>query len=210
MTRPQILTLATAATLALLLLGYLAFALFAPRSVAGGSGYADQPTLGREDAPVKLILLENFLCEHCREFETEVFPQLLRDYIEPGLVEAYYVNLAWGGERARLAGLAGECAFRQDERAFWRYKSALYDAQPTWQDVGDLEALAREVEGIDAGALRSCVDDERYASEVQRDLDLADRVGIQATPSLVIGDQGFQGPSYAVLRRAIDVRLGGD
>ena len=212
MTRPQKLTLTTLAVLTAAMLGYLIYALLVPANALAGApqpGYADQPTLGQSDAPVKLILFENFLCEHCKAFEEEVMPQLERDYIDTGKVEAYYVNLAWGGERATLAGLAGECAYRQDEVAFWTYKSALYEAQETWQGVDDLAVIAQEVDGLDAEALRACVEEGRYQDEVQRDLDLAEQVGVQGTPSLVVGNQGFQGPGYDVLRREIDAQLSG-
>ena len=213
MTRPQKLTLGTLAVLTLGLLGYLAYALLTPvqssLTEAAQSGYAGQPTLGQADAPVKLILFENFLCEHCKAFEEEVFSQLKRDYVDTGKVEVYYVNLAWGDERARLAGLAGECAYRQAEPSFWVYKSALFEAQEMWQGVDDLVALAEDTDGLDADALRVCLEEARYQDEVQRDLDLADRVGIEATPTLVIGNQGLQGPGYDVLKRAIDAQLSG-
>ena len=212
MTRSQKLTLSTLVILTLGLLGYLAYALLAPTETAptgtAQGGYADQPTLGQASAPVKLIMFENFLCEHCKAFEEEVFPQLERDYVDTGKVEVYYVNLAWGEERARLAGLAGECAYRQDEGAFWNYKTALYEAQQTWQDLDDLVMLATSSE-LDTAALRTCLEEERYQDEVQRDLDLADEVGVQGTPSLVIGDQGLQGPSYDTLKRTIDAQLSG-
>ena len=213
MTRPQKLTLATLAVLVLALLGYLAYLLLVPANSPSASaltgGYADQPTLGRDDAPVKLIFFENFLCEHCKALEAEIMPQLKRDYIDTGEVEAYYVNLAWGGERATLAGLAGECAYRQDEEAFWAYKTSLYEAQETWQGVDDLAALAQRIDALDANALRTCIQEAHYQNEVQRDLDLAERVGVEGTPSLVVGNQGFQGPSYEVLRREIEAQLSG-
>ena len=213
MTRPQKLTLATLAALILATLGWLIYLLFAPRSNPLVStpqlGYEGQPTLGDENAPVKVIFFENFLCDHCRALEAEVMPQLKRDYVDTGKVEAYYVNLAWGGERAGLAGLAGECAYAQDEAAFWDYKSALYEAQETWQGVSGLAALAQDVDALNADELRTCVEEGRYQDEVQRDLDLAERVGVQGTPSLVVGNQGFQGPSYVTLRREIEAQLSG-
>ena len=211
MTQLQKLTLGTLAVFTLGLLGYLAYALLSPQDdplpAPAQNGYAGQPTLGQDDAPVKLILFENFLCEHCKALEQELFPQLKRDYVDTGKVELYYVNLAWGEERSTLAGLAGECAYQQDEALFWDYKTALYDAQESWQDVSDLAGLAVD-SGLDGGDLRTCVEEERYAAEVQRDLDLADQVGVQGTPSLVIGNQGLQGPSYDVLKRALDAELG--
>ncbi|MEM7736332.1 MAG: DsbA family protein [Deinococcota bacterium] len=210
MTRLQQLTLGTLAALIVSSLGFLTYTLLFSGgndlSEAAYNSYANQPTLGQDTAPVKLIMFENFLCDHCKTFEEEVFPQLKRDYVDTGKVELYYINLAWGSERARLAGLAGECAYQQDENAFWDYKTALYAAQATWQDVTDLATLAM-IDGLDADALRRCVEDERYQDEVQRDLDLATRIGVQATPSLVLGNQGFEAPSYGVLKRAIDAQL---
>jgi len=122
-------------------------------------------------------------------------------------VEVYYVNLAWGGERARQAALAGECAYGQDESAFWVFKNRLYRAQNDWSTVDDLVELARDVDGLDPDALRTCVTEERYAEDVQRDLDLADRIGVEGTPSVIVGDEGFQAPAYPRLAAAIDERL---
>ena len=213
MTRPQKLTLATLAVLILVTLGFLIYILVAPRdnplSSTQGLGYEGQPTLGDDDAPVKIIFFENFLCDHCRALEAEVMPQLKRDYIDTGEVEAIYVNLAWGGERATLAGLAGECAYAQDEAAFWSYKSALYEAQEVWQGADALVELAQTTDGLDAAELRTCIEEARYQDEVQRDLDLAERVGVEGTPSLVVGNQGFQGPGYSTLQREIEAQLSG-
>jgi len=215
---PRNLTLATAGVLVLTLLGFLGYRQFiAPTgevNTGAASGYADQPTLGREDAPVKLILFENFLCEHCKAFEEEAFPRIRSNYIETGQVEAYYVNLAWGPENATTAGLAGECAYRQDEEAFWDYKSALFEAQTdhegSWATTDNLVTIAREnVPALDTNALRTCIEEDRYLDEVQRDLVLGETVGVRGTPSLVIGDQGFQGPSYETIAAAIDQQLAG-
>lgn len=85
------LTLATIAVLALIAGGFLAYRqFFAPAATvsAPASGYAGQPTLGRANAPVKLILFENFLCEHCKAFEEGVFPRIKSDYIDTGQVQA--------------------------------------------------------------------------------------------------------------------------
>ena len=212
----RVLTLVTA----LVLLGGVAGFFIARRGAATGAvpavadagGYQDQPTLGDPDAPVKMILFENFLCGHCKAFEEDAFAQLKRDYIDTGKVEAYYVNLAWGETDAFDAGLAGECAYRQNEAAFWPYKTALFRAQgaegETWATVDTLVRVAEEnVPELDAADLRTCITEKRYENEVERDLELADYVGVQGTPSIVVGDEGFQNPSFAALGAAIDSRL---
>lgn len=184
-------------------------------ALADAGGYDDQPTLGDDAAPVKVILFENFLCGHCKAFEEDAFARLKRDYIDTGKVQAYYVNLAWGEEDAFNAGLAGECAYRQDEAAFWPYKSALFRAQgdegETWATVDTLVRVAEEsVPDLDATDLRACITEGRFEAEVERDLELADYVGVQGTPSIIVNEEGFQNPSFAALKNAIDDRLAGN
>lgn len=211
-TRAQFLTVVTA----VLVLGVAAIAaafLFTrPQAFATTQvdSYAGQPTLGDPDAPVKLILFENFLCEHCRAFETDVFPRLKREYIDTGEVQAIYVNLAWGEEQAELAALAGECAYQQNEQAFWEFKKELYQAQGHWQTVADLEALAEAVPELDSAELRQCTRQAETQSEVDRDLALADYVGVSGTPSLVIGNQGYEAPSFETLQAAIEAQGAGN
>src|SRR5690625_1102510 len=166
-------TIVTAVIALLGLAAYMGYRLLVPESFAPQLvGYADQPTLGERNAPVKLVLFENFMCDHCKAFEERVFPQLEQEYIDTGMVEVYYVNLAWGSEQALLAGMAGECAYRQDAAAFWPFKTALYEAQGQWETVDDLVAVATAIPGLTPVDLRDCIEEGRYAAEVQRDLEL--------------------------------------
>lgn len=214
----RVLTLVTALVLLAGLAGFIVARRTATGEVpalANAGSYEDQPTLGDDGAPVKVILFENFLCEHCKAFEEDAFAQLKRDYIDTGKVQAYYVNLAWGEEDAFNAGLAGECTYRQDEAAFWPYKTALFRAQgaegETWATVDTLVRVAQKsVPELDAADLRACITGKRYESEVERDIELGDYVGVEGTPSIVVGDEGFQNPSFAALQTAIDGRLAGN
>ena len=209
----RVLTLVTA----LVLLGGVAGFFIARRGAATGAvpavadagGYQDQPTLGDPDAPVKMILFENFLCGHCQAFEEDAFAQLKRDYIDTGKVEAYYVNLAWGNESAVTAGRAGECAFRQDADAFWRYRSALFAAQGAdgWATLDRVLEVAEGVEGLEPERLRTCITEGETQGEVARDIELADYVGVTGTPSVIVGNQGFEAPSFEALRAEIDRQL---
>jgi protein-disulfide isomerase len=201
------LTLVTAIVLALGVIAVVVWFALKPDFTPAPVGYEDQPTLGQANAPLKVILFENFMCEYCKGFEEEVFPELKRDYIDTGKIEVYYVNLAWGSEQAELSALAGECAYRQDEATFWQFKSDVYRAQGSWQTLDDLLNVAGAT--MEVEPLRQCVEEQRYASEVQRDLELADKVGVQGTPSIIVGNQGFEAPDYATLKAAIDAELAG-
>lgn len=203
---------ATIATGTVMVVAALAFLLVRMASPAGwgvadarANGYAGQPRLGSPQAQLKVILYENFLCEHCRAFEEDVLPEFQRRYVETGRVELYFVALAWG-DGATAPALAGECAFRQDEAAFWEYKTRLFDRQDTLADATPeaLASLASGVAGVDAADLAACVRDGATRSEVQRDLDLADYVGIRGTPTVVVGSQAFEAPSLATLADAVE------
>ncbi len=212
MTRTQRLTLFTAIFLALALLGTLLYMQLRPGptlNVQEGGGYEGQPTLGDRRAPVKLILFENFLCEHCKAFEADTFGRLEQTYIGSGQVEAYYVNLAWGDETAVTAGRAGECAFRQDAEAFWRYKRALFAAQGAdgWATLDRVLEVAEGVEGLEPEALEACITEGETQAEVARDMELADYVGVTGTPSVIVGNQGFEAPSFETLQAEIDRQL---
>lgn len=212
-TRAQFITVLTA----VLVVGAGAIAatvlLTRPKSVTAASAasyeayYVGQPTLGKDDAPVTLILFENFLCEHCRAFEQDVFPVLERDFIDTGRVKTLYLNLAWGEEPALLAGLAGECVYRQSNTAFWAYKTRLFETQGSWTTAADLTALAEGIANLDTNALAACISDGQTQSELERDLAAAETIGVSGTPSVVIGTQGFEAPDYETLRKAIEAEL---
>ena len=210
-TRIQRLTLVTAAVIIVAALGAFLYLRSRPGPSLSvqDSGYQGQPTLGNARAPVKLILFENFLCERCKAFETEVFEPLKRDYIDPGKVEVYYVNLAWGNDTAVTAGRAGECAFRQNAAAFWDYKTALFAAQGAdgWATLDKVLAVAGGVEGLEPTRLKTCITEGQTQAEVTRDLTLADYVGVSGTPSVILGTQGFEAPSYGDLKAQIDAQL---
>ena len=213
-TQAQRFTLITALIVIVAALGASLYLQLRPEpsvSVQDG-GYEGQPVLGSARAPLKVIVFENFLCERCKVFETEVFGPLKRDYIDTGKVEAYYVNLAWGDETAVTAGRAGECAFEQDEAAFWDYKKALFAAQGAdgWATLEKVLTVAEEVEGLEPTELKTCITEGQTQPEVTRDMTLADYVGVTGTPSVIVGTQGFEAPSYKDLKAQLDAQLAAD
>lgn len=208
-TRAQFLTVLTAAILLAAAAIVTTLWLTRPREIplTGMPSFDGQPTLGSPDAPVTLILLENFMCEHCKAFEADVFPAIKRDFIDTGQVQARYVNLAWGEEAATLSGLAGECAYQQNNNAFWDYKTKLYETQRQWQTAAELSEVAGGVAGLNADALESCISERQTQSDVENDLNLANTLGVSGTPSVIVGNQGFEAPDYETLRIALEAQL---
>ena len=218
----QRLTIVTAVVVALALVGIIAYSRFQPRADAavttpvaatGELSYENQPTLGDAAAPVKLAVFEDFKCPACKFFEDNVFPGLERDYLDTGRAQLVFVNFPFIGPDSTTAAVAGECAYRQNEAAFWEYKTVLYRAQGAeraeWATPARLEELAQNVGDLDAAELRTCIDEQRYAAEVTSDLDMAQAVGVNSTPSLFVNGTKLENANdYEAVKEAIDAALG--
>lgn len=100
-------------------------------------------------------------------------------------------------EAARCAGAAGR---------YWPYHDRLFAAQPVFRR-GDLLAYAGEL-GLDRDAFASCLDERRFAKEVERDGDEAQALGIRETPTFLINGQRVIGAiSIEEFRSVIDRAL---
>jgi protein-disulfide isomerase len=103
-------------------------------------------------------------------------------------------------EAARCAGAAGK---------YWAYHDKLFAAQPRFRR-GDLLAYASEL-GLDTDAFARCLDERRFAADVERDVDEAQALGINSTPTFLINGQRVIGATSleefrAVIDRALQER----
>jgi len=100
-------------------------------------------------------------------------------------------------EAARCAGAAGK---------YWAYHDRLFAAQPAFQR-DDLLAYAGEL-GLDRDEFARCLDERRYATDVERDVEQAQALGITGTPTFLINGQRLIGAtSIDEFRSVIDRAL---
>ena len=90
--------------------------------------------------------------------------------------------------QAADAAEAAQCAGEQD--AYWEMHERLFAQPEEWDTTQDaarasFERYADELD-LDADALRSCLDDERYAADVQANFEEAAGLGLTGTPSFII------------------------
>jgi len=215
----QRLTLITAIIVALAIVGIIIYSRFQPSTTTatttptnGELSYDDQPRLGEADAPITLAVFEDFKCPACKFFEESVLPQIKRDYIDSGQASIYYFNFPFLGPDSTTAALAGECAYKQNEAAFWDYKTIIFRAQGAeseeWARPSRLEELASNLGDLDAADLRTCIDEERHADEVSADRQIGVDVGVTGTPGLFINGQKVENANnYNEVKAAIDEAL---
>ena len=100
-------------------------------------------------------------------------------------------------EAARCAGAAGK---------YWAYHDKLFAAQPRFRR-GDLLAYASEI-GLDADPFARCLDERRFKADVERDVEEAQALGINSTPTFLINGQRVIGAtSLEEFRAVIDKAL---
>ena len=54
---------------------------------SSSSAEAIRITSGKENAKITIIAYESLTCSHCADFHKNIYPQLKKDFIDPGLVK---------------------------------------------------------------------------------------------------------------------------
>ena len=149
-------------------------------------------TLGREDAPVKIQLYEDFQCPACAQFARETLPDLFESRVEPGEVKLVSETLAFLGPDSLKTARAALAAGAQDR--YWNYGYLLFEnqgAENSGYATDDFLAdLAEETEGLDVEEWRAARDDAFVEEELRSVQERAEEDGVNATPTIVVSGPG--------------------
>jgi protein-disulfide isomerase len=170
---------------------------------------SNDSTLGDPAAPVRVEEFSDFQCPYCRRFFQEVEPQLIPAYVESGKVYFVYRHFPILGAPSARAGEASLCA--REQGLFWPYHDVLFlnqdETNPQSFSQARLLEFAKGI-GADSSEFSTCVDDRRYAGEVQADAQAALSAGMNSTPSFMINGRSLVGlVSYEEFSRIIDEAL---
>lgn len=177
--------------------------------------YDNLPRVGSSDAKVKIVEFSDLKCPSCKIFNESLKPQLNNDYIAKGDVALYYVHFPFLYEDSTTAALAAQAVYQQNPDAIWKYIDLIYQNQgevtQVWATPDFLVKLAGEADPtLDLELLRKDIDNKTYASEVQAQYNLGDKLDIPGTPTLFINGkkvEGEQGEDYSQLKLLIDAEL---
>ena len=149
------------------------------------------PMLGDKNAPITMVEFTDYQCPFCRQFYTQTFAELKKNYIDTGKVRFYSRDLPLDSmhPNAMRAAEAARCA--ADQGQFWKLRDVIGN-QP---DKLDLESLLADAESLklDVTAFRVCVVAEKHKSEIEADLMEAMRIGADGTPAFVLGKSTPEG-----------------
>jgi protein-disulfide isomerase len=143
-----------------------------------------EPFKGSSNAPVAIVEYSDFDCGHCAKFATQIFPQLDAKYVATGKVKLYFRDFPErGNAESFLKAQVARCAGEQGK--FWVIHDYFFTAKPVLTGSD----LSREAEliGLDLPALKQCLSQPKYALMIQRSATGAEKMGIEGTPTFVVG-----------------------
>lgn len=195
---------AVLAVLTLAGLGILAYLIFKPQTVSipanvvvqasdtsGFRGYLK----GSPDAPVEITEFADFQCPFCQTFATLQMPTIDERLIQTGRVRWRYRDFPLQQHPfARLAAHSAACADEQGK--YWDQHQRIYEGQSEWSAVRDAGPIFRnyaKAVGLDLGRYDACMKAGKYAGRIQASYNEGVQVGVNSTPTLLIGDRLYKG-----------------
>ena len=165
---------------------------------------------GVPGAPIQVVEFSDFGCPHCRSFHMNTYPTIYREYVQTGHVIWKYVPLAFGMFPNSLpATRAGHCAM--DQTDFAPMRDELFRNQLDWMRTEaprDLFIGYAEEVGLDVERFRSCLEEGTQEEEIQQAIDVANRIGVNGTPTFFIQGQKVEGErSTDFFRQVFDQML---
>ncbi|MBI4088560.1 thioredoxin domain-containing protein [Candidatus Kaiserbacteria bacterium] len=173
-----------------------------------------RPFIGQEDAPAAILAWGDFQCPFCKRWETETLPLIMEEYVEKGKVKIVYLDFAFLGPDSTTAGEYNRAIWKLYPDKYEEWRAAMYKAQDEehggFGNAASIDELNASISGIDAAKVAADVRANASAYQALLDADKAEaqKVGIGATPSFVIGTQVIQGAyPYPNFKTAIDAAL---
>jgi protein-disulfide isomerase len=169
---------------------------------------AEDFVLGSPNATVTLVEYASLTCPHCAALNNDVMPQIKKDYVETGKMRYVYRDFPLD-QLALNASLLARCAGRD---RYFGFIDVLFSSQMNWARSTDpikaLEQVAR-LGGLPPDKFAACLKDEETMNKVlQQRLDAERTFAINATPTLFVdGDRFNGGLSYDQLKAVIESHL---
>ena len=156
------------------------------------------PFAGQESAPVDVVVVEDFKCPVCQNFEATVSPELKTKYVDTGKIKQY--SLLWPflaegrglpTDDSKLAAQAALCVYDQGGNdAFNAFKPILFRAQgdenTVWATKSRLKELAGNLETLEQSKFAECLDSDATAARVDAMEAQVVKARVTGTPTVFV------------------------
>lgn len=176
---------------------------------------AGDPFIGQESAKVTIAFWSDFQCPFCKKFEFETLPDIVKNYVDTGKAKVVFMDFAFLGQDSITAALYSRAVWKLYPNQYFAWRTAMYNAQDDegdrgFGDAASIDKLNATIPGIDATKVSADVKTNTAAYQALVDADKAEaqKAGVSATPSVIIGTQLIAGAyPYANFQSAIEAAL---
>jgi protein-disulfide isomerase len=162
--------------------------------------------IGSADAPNTIVEYASMTCPHCAQFQTEVFPELKKKYIDTGKVR-YMLREFPLDNLAAAAFMLARCA--GDDR-YYPMVDAMFSTQESWAAPGidakeKLLQIAKQA-GISKEEFDKCLADKELFGKIVKTREIAnEKFQVDSTPTFFVNGKRLKGDHQL---KDFDVALG--
>lgn len=149
---------------------------------------------GRADAPVVMIEYADFKCPFCGKFARDTEPDLVKEYVDKGVLRIEWRNMPIFGADSDAAAHAAWAAGQQG--LFWKFHEIAFsedDNKSKGFPDARIEAIAQEAGIEDLDRFQRDRKSEAAKKAVDRDREEAYGLGATSTPAFLINGRPIAG-----------------
>jgi protein-disulfide isomerase len=168
-----------------------------PRLEDASIDLSGAPVKGSAAAPVTLVEVSDYHCPYCRRHVQQTQPRIYSEYVDTGKVRHVFIHYPIDQlhPEAFRSHEAASCA--SDQGKFWELHVKLFETPArTVDQIAELATAA----GLDATALRACIDSGKYSKPVRESVTRMQTLGVDSTPMFLIGQTPKSGQPLKVLK----------
>lgn len=156
----------------------------APSLVNSTFDISGMPSNGKADAPLTLIEISDYHCPFCRRHVQQTQPKIYSELVNTGKLRHVFVHypIAQLHPDAYKSHEAAACA--NDQGRFWDLHTKLFETPLKTPE--QLIGLAQNA-GLDAAALRACLESGKHTKDVQASVQRISKMNINGTPMFLLG-----------------------
>ncbi len=172
----------------------------------------NQFTFGNKDAPVHMILFEEFACPMCRNLHTDILPFIEKNYVEKNQVKITIIPLAFLDDSiaACTLSLCIQKIAPLELKAFYDFTAHLsYEDLISFSFRDFVSAFIETHKNLPAPQILKNLRESSFEDELKKNLELANKIypGDKHVPIVLINGKLIKNASLKSISKAIDEAL---
>lgn len=164
---------------------------------------AEQPSLGDAEAPHTITVFYDYLCPHCAQWETQVFPNVQKELIESKQARIVFVNYAFLDFASNNAAVAAEYMHKNHPDAFLKFHNSLF-ANSATLTVDNIVKIAKKTEAaVEEEKLKTAITTHAFADDVLSDKLYAKQKNVEGTPTILVDGKKLNDSSFEAIQAAV-------